>query len=384
MPRIEYTMLSAIAISLFTSLLTALALIRYLHLHQHLSCDPVSQSPQKFHLELTPRIGGIPILIGIALGMLAAWKIRILSGSMLEAWCYAIAPVFLAGTVEDITKQVAPGWRLLASFASAACGAWLLNAIIPTLALPGSEQLFKAFPWIAVTITIVGVGGICHSLNLIDGYNGLAGGVALMALFSLGYVCLKVGDTELLAICAISAAATTGFLAWNYPRGYIFAGDGGAYLLGFIIAEVSVLLVARHHQVSPWFPFTLMVYPIWETLFTIYRRKMIQGQAAGLPDALHLHQMVFNRLVRWMVGKRETKSLRRRNAMTTPYLWGMGLMTVMPALLFWENTAALQIICCLFVIFYGWLYRRLARFRAPKWLMTRHGARGTSEDDPVD
>lgn len=306
--------------------------------------------------------------------MAVAWYSNILPLTAVQFWFCAIGPVFLAGMLEDITKKVSPRWRLMASFVSAAVGAWLMGAVLQTLSVPGLDYLLSISPWIALLVTVVAVGGICHSLNLIDGYNGLAGGVALMILAGLGYVSLKVGDGELLAISAITIAATAGFLAWNYPRGLIFAGDGGAYLLGFIIAEISVLLVVRHPQVSPWFPFTLVMYPVWETLFTIYRRKLIQGHAAGLPDALHLHQMVFNRLVRWMVGKREAKHLRRRNSLTTPYLWGMGLMTVLPALLFWQHTGLLQGVCLLFVVIYLWLYRRLVRFKAPKWLITRKSA----------
>ena len=84
--------------------------------------------------------------------------------------------------------------------------------------------------------------------------------------------------------------------------------------------------------------------------------------------------MVFNRLVRWTVGARETKNLRRRNAMTTPYLWGMGLLTVIPATLFWQYTLVLQLCCLTFVIFYVWLYQRLVRFRAPLWLMMHKGS----------
>jgi len=103
----------------------------------------------------------------------------------------------------------------------------------------------------------------------------------------------------------------------------------------------------------------------------MYRRKVIKGQATGLPDSLHLHQIVFSRLVRWMVGRREAKHLLRRNSMTAPYLWGMGMITMIPALLFWENTLILQIWCISFISFYLWLYRRIVRFRAPKWLILR-------------
>lgn len=351
------------------SMCIGLALIRYLHLHQHLSCDHPSKKPQIFHLGLAPRIGGIPILTGCIGGFAIGWWNDLITSHHALAWFLSSLPVFGAGFAEDLTKQVSPRWRLLASFISAGIGIWLLDAVLYRLALPGADLLLQLVPAVAIGFTIIAVGGICHSLNIIDGYNGLAGGVACIILGGLAYVCMSVGDTELLFVCVVTTASVFGFLVWNYPRGLIFAGDGGAYLLGFVIAEVSVLLVSRHPQVSPWFPFTLVMYPVWETVFTIYRRRFVQGQAAGLPDALHLHQMVFSRLVRWMVGKREAHQLRRRNALTTPYLWGMGMLTIMPAVLFWQQTVLLQLVCATFALLYIWLYRRLVSFRAPKWLM---------------
>ena len=91
--------------------------------------------------------------------------------------------------------------------------------------------------------------------------------------------------------------ATAGFLVWNYPRGKIFAGDGGAYVWGMVIAVACVQLVQRHRVVSPWFPVLLLIYPVWETLFSIYR-KVARGQSPGMADALHFHQLIFRRIVR--------------------------------------------------------------------------------------
>lgn len=347
----------------------ALFLLRYLHLHQHLTGDPHTQGPQKFHMGKTPRVGGIPVIMGLLAGLLVQIVLERLSLRLGGAWLVALVPVFSAGLAEDLTKRVSGLWRLLASFASAALGCWLLGAVIPRLDIPGVDALLAATPWLAVVATVFVVGGLCHALNLIDGYNGLAGGVGIIILFALSYVAFTVNDLYLLRICLITIGATIGFFVWNYPRGLIFAGDGGAYLLGFMIAEISVLLVLRNPKVSPWFPFTLVMYPVWETLFTIYRRRVVRGAAAGLPDALHLHQMIFNRLVRWTVGAREMKKLRQRNSMTAPYLWGMGLLTVIPAMFFWKHTAALQVCCLLFIVIYVWLYRRIVRFKAPNWLM---------------
>ena len=355
--------------SAITSLLVALFLLRYLHLHKHLTGDSFDQKPQKYHLGEIPRVGGIPIYIGMIVGIVIQISMgRLLTNAGLF-WLFTAIPVFAAGLAEDLSKRVGAIWRLLASFVSATLGCWLLGAVISRLDIPVIDRLLIVFPWVAIILTVFVVGGLCHAINLIDGYNGLSGGVAVIVLLALSYVAFTVGDLYILRICLVTIGATLGFLVWNYPRGLIFAGDSGAYLLGFMIAEISVLLVLRNPKVSPWYPFTLVMYPVWETLFTIYRRKFVRGLSASLPDALHLHQMIFNRLVRWMVGVREIKNLRQRNSMTAPYLWGMGLLTVIPAMFFWKNTLALQICCLLFIIVYVWLYRRIVSFKAPSWLM---------------
>ena len=197
------------------------------------------------------------------------------------------------------------------------------------------------------------------------------GGVALFALTAFGYVSLAVGDLELLVLCLAGAGAILGFLVWNYPRGLIFAGDAGAYFIGFLLAQLAVLLVARHPGViSPWFPLLVLIYPVFETIFSIYRRKKRKAPT-GMPDSLHFHQIVYKRLVKWMVGSQEAKHLTQRNSRTTPYLWAVALFSISPALLFWKSQLALQIFSVGFIVAYVWAYRQLVTFRAPCRLILR-------------
>ena len=354
--------------SLLVAMVVAIAIIRSSHLHAHLSMDGDLSGPQKFHVAPTPRVGGVPVMAGLVLAAAGSW-----SEGLPEFASLLLAgfPVFLAGLAEDVTKRVRPLYRLLSAFVSASMAAWLLGAVLPVLGIPWLDEPLRALPWLALLVTVFAVGGVCHAVNIIDGYNGLMGGVAMMMAAALAYVSFTVGDAALLAISVSLLGAILGFFVWNFPRGMIFAGDAGAYLVGFLLAEVSVLLVVRHPGVvSPWFPMLLMIYPVFETVFSIYRRKKRQA-AAGLPDSMHFHQMVYKRLVRWMVGKREAKYLLRRNSLTAPYMWGVALFSVMPATLFWQYEWVLQLCCVLFVLMYVWLYQRIVQFRAPRWLVLR-------------
>src|SRR5947208_8318099 len=120
-------------------------------------------------------------------------------------------------------------------------------------------------------------------------------------------------------------------------------GDGGAYLLGFWLAELSVLLVAQHPEVSPWFPMLLLVYPIFETLFSMYRRKFIQRQSPGQPDRMHMHQVIYLGLRRAQANASDPASLTRLNSRVAPFGWLMTLCCAVPALFLWRETAWLMI-----------------------------------------
>jgi UDP-N-acetylmuramyl pentapeptide phosphotransferase/UDP-N-acetylglucosamine-1-phosphate transferase len=189
-------------------------------------------------------------------------------------------------------------------------------------------------------------------------------------LFSLAYVALQVNDTFVLVAALIVAGATAGFLVWNYPAGLIFLGDGGAYFLGFMLGELAILLVMRNPQVSSWYALLLLIYPVFETLFSMYRRFFVRGKSPAMPDGIHLHSLIFRRIVFWVVG-RDAKALTRRNALTSPYLWLLSLTAVIPATMFWRHTWVLMLFCVLFIAGYVWLYARIVRFKSPRWMMLR-------------
>jgi len=190
----------------------------------------------------------------------------------------------------------------------------------------------------------------------------------VMILSALAYVSYQVNDIFLLGQCIALLGATIGFLFWNYPKGTIFAGDGGAYLWGFMVAEICVMLVYRNPGVSPMFPLLLVIYPVWETIFSIYRRKVIRGLPAGLPDAIHLHSLVYKRMVRHMIGSKEAEHMIRRNSLTAPYLWGLAAFSIIPAALYWSNTAMILFFMAVFILCYCTFYAMIVRFKIKRWM----------------
>lgn len=361
------------AASFLVALLATLLIMRSSLRHGHLSADHDLSGPQKFHARAVPRVGGAGVLFAIFVGVVIAQVTA--SPEARSLWLLAACslPAFVAGITEDLTKNVSPRRRLLATAVSAGLALLLLDSVITRTAIPGVDLLVRWAPF-AVLLTIFVISGVANAINIIDGFNGLASMCVLMMVLALAYVAFQVGDHFVLTAALITAGAVFGFFVWNYPAGLIFLGDGGAYLLGFLLGELSILLVHRNPTVSPIFPLLLCAYPIFETIFTMYRRKVVRGVATGLPDGIHLHTLIHRRLVRWTIDGNFERRLRRRNSMTSPYLWLLCLTSIIPSVLWWNDTAVLSASLLAFVVAYVWLYSRIVRFRTPRWLIFRNAS----------
>lgn len=361
--------MSVLILSFLVSLLATFWIVRYAHLHDRFTADHDVSGVQKFHTIAVPRVGGI----GIILGVLLALGVRFFQNEEVGLFGLLLVlssiPAFGAGLLEDLTKRVGVKFRLLATMASAAIAGYLLGGWLTTVQILGIDNLMLAYPLLAIGITCFAVGGVANAFNIIDGYNGLSSMVAVIILAGITYVAFQVSDYPIMIAGIAMIGGLLGFLIWNYPRGLIFLGDGGAYLIGFWIAELSVLLTARHPEVSKWFPLLLCCYPIFETLFTIYRRLVLMRTHPGMPDALHLHQLIYRRVVRWSVGSENDRLLSQRNALTSPYLWLLCALSVIPAILFWQNHLVLKFSFILFSISYVWVYKSIVHFRVPKYFI---------------
>lgn len=339
---------------------------RYDHVLAWATHDVSSAGRQKFHTHPRPRIGGVTVAVGLC----AAISALTVFGNPLNShtWFFLLAclPAFLAGLVEDLTKSIGPDMRLWASFLSALLAILLFDVAVDSVAIPLVSDVLHWYP-AAVLFSAVAVGGLAHAMNIIDGQNGLAGMVAVLMLAAIAWVAWLVGDQTVFLLCVLLAGATLGFMFWNWPRARMFAGDGGAYLWGVSIGILCVLLVGRNAAVSPWFALLVVCYPVTETVFTIYRRKVLHG-APGLPDARHLHQLIYRRVLGAASLPKGDERRERLNSATSPFLWCLSLVAIVPAALFWNKTEWLMVFTSVFVLIYLWLYRLIVRFNVPRWL----------------
>jgi len=357
----------AFVLAFVASFVATFLIIRSSTVHGHLSHDH-DEGPQKIHAAPVPRIGGIGIVVGVVTGLGVLALRQGVSPAFVGLLGACAAPAFVGGVTEDFTKQVSASRRLLITAFSAFLGAWLLDGVIRRTGLAWLDTHLAQSWGLGCLLAVFAICGVTNSVNIIDGFNGLSSMCVTIMLTAIGFVAFEVGDYTLVACCAACAGAVLGFFAWNFPAGLIFLGDGGAYFIGFVLAELGVQLIGRNAAVSPMFPLLVCIYPVFETVFSIYRRRFIRKVSPGVPDGVHLHHLVFKRMMRWTVGREDAKLLTRRNSMTSPYLWALCLFSVFPAVLFWDETLPLVLCIVGFGVLYSYLYWRIVRFRAPRWL----------------
>ena len=353
-----------------SSVICTLFLIRFSKAASPLVLDSDFISPQKFHTLPVARIGGVGVLFGLIAALVYSLIADTPKTELFLVLLLSSLPAFAVGILEDCIKSLSVKVRLVLVAIAATIPLFILGIYRIQVDIPGIDALL-AFPIASMLFLVFSTVGLVNAYNIIDGFNGLASMVGIIALGAIAYVAFMVGDAIIPGLAFALIGSLLGFFVWNYPRGLIFLGDGGSYLIGYWVAILSIILVYKYPIISPWFALLVNGYPIFETLFSIWRKKLHRGVNPSVPDGIHFHMLVYRRIAKWAgINGHDSTSIKsyKDNARTSPYLWVLSSATVLPALFFWKNTAVLQAAFLLFSLTYIFLYRSLVRFRTPKWL----------------
>ena len=327
--------------------------------------------PQKMHFGDIPRAGGI----GIFTSFCAFIVLFAIFGILEMKYIALIIPaffIFCSGILEDFHSSISPKVRLLLQSIGCICAIVIFECVITDIGF----SLPFAF---AVIFTLFCIVGVTNAINIIDGFNGLASGCVILMLASIAIVSFNVGNSDVFYISLIIIASILGFFILNFPKGKIFLGDGGAYLLGFLVAFLLIILTQNppaesliynsptyesasqmqslknaifKTKVSAYYGLCIAIYPVFEVLFSIWRRRKRKLQAMQ-PDCIHLHTLIYRRIT-------------RSNCKTSMMIWAIISPFVFLPVFFYDKTAILLIFIAIFVIFYIYFYRRIARFKLSK------------------
>jgi len=302
---------------------------------------------QSAHQHATVRFGGVAVICGISgIFFVKLWSdisiLILLSG----------LPIFLGGLLEDITGKVSPRNRLLAAFCSSGLAVLLTGVYLEAGDFWFLNRLF-IFPLIAIPITLLISSGIANAFNIIDGVNGFSAGVALIVSCVLGYVCQIYDEPNLSYFCYMIALAIVPFLLVNFPFGYIFLGDAGAYTLGHLLSWVAIILMYRHPEISAWAILLMFFWPATETLLSIYRRFMSKTPS-GAPDSFHFHQLIMQLIQLLFDGS--GKINHWANPLSTLILLPLAGVPILASLLLIQNNKAAILVYLILVVSYLLLY----------------------------
>lgn len=357
-------LLATLALALVVSFIVCALNVVTERWHGSYSFDVELRGIQKVHQRTVSRTGGIALLFGVAavciFGHVENYPLFLHkeTGVFMFKLLLAALPAFLAGIIEDLTKRVSVQTRLYSIMASAVLAAWLLGSCLPRLDVWGLDGALSLVP-VSLVVTVFAVVGVTNSINIIDGFHGVAGATVVIVLAGTGYLSWSAGDALITQLAIAGIGATIGFLMLNYPTGRLFMGDGGAYFLGFWAAQVAVLTIVRNPEINAWQILAIYAYPVIEVLFSMYRRKMLRNAAVGAPDRLHLHSLFYRRVAR------HTTSLKRYswmcNAGVACFVTSWLVIATTAAVLVGDRIAAAVSLVIIQILIYIAVYMRLVR-----------------------
>ena len=249
----------------------------------------IPKDDRRVHTEAMPFLGGIAIFASVVITVLLFLPLdrstfAILMGSTL---------IVMSGILDDL-RDLSPKKKL--AFQIAAAVVLIIGGVkVEFITNPfSSTSTLVMLGWMSIPITLFWIVGITNTVNLIDGLDGLAAGVAMISSISLMLVAYKFSYTEITILSAILAGACLGFLPFNFNPAKIFMGDTGALFLGFMLAAISIEGIMKSvATIAVVVPIIILGIPIFDTTFAIFRR-LLNGQSIMAADKGHLHHRLLN------------------------------------------------------------------------------------------
>ncbi|MDM5246474.1 MULTISPECIES: MraY family glycosyltransferase [unclassified Lysinibacillus] len=248
---------------------------------------------RKVHARIMPRLGGLAIFLSflIAVAIFQPILIKNIDGSdYLLAIIIGACIIVATGVIDDM-REISAKAKLLGQLVAALIVIFVGGIQISTVNLPFVGEL--DFGLLSIPLTIIWIVGITNAINLIDGLDGLAAGVSTIALMTLAVMAFIMSNMFVLAMASILAAATFGFLFYNFHPAKIFMGDTGALFLGFMISVLALLGFKNVTFVSFIIPVIILGVPISDTFFAIVRRVRMKKKWSD-PDKSHLHHRLLD------------------------------------------------------------------------------------------
>lgn len=243
------------------------------------------------HSKITPRLGGVGIFAGLAVACSATWL------DAQAVWVFvAVAMVFGAGLVDDL-KQLPPsvkfGFQILAALLL------IFGAGLRIESMGGVLGIFELPFAVSAALTLVTFVGVVNAFNLIDGVNGLAASLGILACLFFGTWFLAQGDPVFATLAFATVGGLCGFLYFNFRKeSLIFMGDGGSLTVGLVCAILCVAFLGKVNmagvssfRAAPVVILAAVVVPVFDTL-RVFAWRVAHGRSPFCADRNHLHHFL--------------------------------------------------------------------------------------------
>ena len=241
---------------------------------------------RKVHTKPIPRLGGLAIygafLFGYILyGEVTTQMLSILIGSFI---------IFLIGVFDDI-KPIGAKYKFLVQIVAAIIVVVYGQIYFNEIAIFGYHLTFNKV--VSYILSVFFIVAISNAVNLIDGLDGLAGGISSIYFLTIGIIAIilnKITGLDII-LSLIMLGSTLGFLVYNFPPADIFMGDSGSLFLGFMISVIALVSFKVATLTTLVIPIIILSIPIFDTLLAIFRR-LLKGESIGTPDKEHFHHQL--------------------------------------------------------------------------------------------
>ncbi len=243
---------------------------------------------RKIHSSPVPRIGGLAIFLGFIVSyviFVCFWAIAPTVSFHLGYYTSGMVLIFMTGFIDDL--RFIRAWYKLVLQIIAGIFVVASGLTIPEIKIYSLGTLKLGL--LAYPLTVIWVVAFINAINLMDGMDGLASGIVIIANFFIMLLAHEAGNDFAFFITLILTLSVLGFYIFNFPPAKIFMGDGGAYFLGFMFATIALMGLKKSSVLTLFlFPFILLLVPLGDILMVMIKRLRL-GYHIFVADKNHLH-----------------------------------------------------------------------------------------------
>jgi UDP-GlcNAc:undecaprenyl-phosphate GlcNAc-1-phosphate transferase len=289
---------------------------------------------RKIHTVPTPRLGGVSVVLaGVLTALIISGLQQVTDGltySSLDAWksvCVGGAIVFLLGVWDDV-RPVPAGVKFVVQGVAAGVAIWG-GIVVEHVSLLGGSRIDLGA--LALPLTFVWIIGLTNAFNLVDGLDGLAAGLAIIAAGAIATIFCMGGQAQDTLLLFILLGALLGFLPYNFNPASIFLGDSGSLVVGYVLSVTAISGSQRGATtlavVTPLLVFGL---PIVDTLLSMVRRfvgslRVLEARHATLKEHVCRAKCMFEADQKHIHHRLLALGFSHRNAVLTLYALALGL-----------------------------------------------------------